>query len=65
MSWLSRIDPVTYGVDSFRQQALKGSLPAGLLRSLTLHPMATDVAIMAAVAVGFIVPAAWQFGRQE
>ena len=65
MNWLSRIDPVTYGVDSLRQQSLKGSLPAGLLSTLALHPIATDVTIMFALAVGFIVPAVWQFGRQE
>jgi len=65
MNWLSRIDPVTYGVDSLRQQSLKGSLPAGLMSMLALHPIATDVAIMVVLAVGFVVPAVWQFGRQE
>jgi ABC-2 type transport system permease protein len=65
MSWLSRIDPVTYGVDSLRQQALGGSLRPAVLATLTLHPMSTDVAIMAVLALVFIVPAVWQFGRQE
>ena len=65
MSWLSRIDPVTYGVDALRQQSLKGSLPGGLLSALALHPIATDVTIMFVLAIGFIVPAVWQFGRQE
>ena len=65
MSWLSRIDPVTYGVDSLRQQSLKGSLPGGLLSALALHPIATDVTIMFVLAIAFIVPAVWQFGRQE
>jgi ABC-2 type transport system permease protein len=65
MTWLSRIDPVTYGVDALRQQTLSRSVPATLLQSLTLHPLATDVAIMALLAVAFIVPAVWQFGRQE
>jgi ABC-2 type transport system permease protein len=65
MSWLSRIDPVTYGVDALRQQTLARSVPPQLLRTLTLHPVATDVAVMAGLAVLFIVPAVWQFGRQE
>ena len=65
LSWLSRIDPVTYGVDSLRQQVLSRSVPASLMASLALHPLATDVVVMAALAVAFIVPAVWQFGRQE
>jgi ABC-2 type transport system permease protein len=65
MSWLSRIDPVTYGVDALRQQTLARSVPAGMLQELTLHPVMTDIAVMAALAVAFIVPAVWQFGRQE
>lgn len=65
LSWLSRIDPVTYGVDGLRQKALSRSVTPAMLQALALHPVATDVAVMAALAVAFIVPAVWQFGRQE
>lgn len=65
MSWLSRIDPVTYGVDGLRQEALSRSISPALLQALALHPVATDVVVMAALAAAFIVPAVWQFGRQE
>ena len=65
MAWLARIDPVTYGVDSLRQEALRGNIPAGLLGRLSLHPVTTDVLVMAALSLAFIGPAVWQFGRQE
>ena len=65
MSWLSTIDPVTYGVDSLRQAVLRRSVPAEMLSALTIHPMATNVIVMALLSVAFIVPAVWQFGRQD
>jgi ABC-2 type transport system permease protein len=65
MAWLARIDPVTYGVDSLRQEALRGNVPTGLLGMLSLHPVTIDVFVMGALALAFIGPAVWQFGRQE
>ena len=65
MTWLSRIDPVTYGVDSMRGVALRHSVPPELLASLTLYPVAIDVAVMGVLAVAFIAPAVWLFGRQD
>jgi ABC-2 type transport system permease protein len=65
MSWLATVDPVTYGVDSMHGAALRESVPAGVLQLLTLHPVATDVAMMAALALVFLVPAVWMFGRTE
>src|SRR5438067_786609 len=65
MAWLSTIDPVTYGVDSLRQAVLKRSVPAEMLSALTVHPMATSVIVMALLSLAFIIPAVWQFGRQE
>lgn len=65
MDWLSALDPVTYGVDALRQETLGGSIPANILQSMTLHPLATDVAVMAGLALVFVLPAVWQFGRQD
>jgi ABC-2 type transport system permease protein len=65
MLWLARVDPVTYGVDSIRVAALSGSLPRPFLEALTLHPMGTNVVVMTLLAGAFIVPAVWQFGRQD
>ena len=65
MAWLSRLDPVTYGVDALRQEALSRSVPGVLLATLALHPVTTDIVVMGGLAVAFIVPAVWQFGRQD
>jgi len=65
MTWLNRIDPVTYGVDPLRQVALRASVPAESLRALSLHPIATDIVIMVAIGVIFIIPAVWLFSKQD
>jgi ABC-2 type transport system permease protein len=65
MAWLSRIDPVTYGVDALRRTALEGTVPPDVLSTLTLHSVAANVAILAGLGVVFIVPAVWQFNRQS
>jgi ABC-2 type transport system permease protein len=62
---LSRIDPVSYAVDPLRQVALRETVPEAVIASIVLHPIATDVAIMAAIGIAFIVPAVWLFGKQE
>ncbi|PYR36518.1 MAG: ABC transporter [Acidobacteria bacterium] len=65
LAWLSRVDPVTYGVDSLRQAALGRTAPPALLAALTLHPMTTNIVVMLALTVAFIIPGVWQFARQE
>jgi ABC-2 type transport system permease protein len=65
LAWLSRLDPVSYGVDSLRQEVLRRSVSTEMIRSLTLHPIGANIAVMAVLSVAFIVPAVWQFGRQE
>ncbi len=65
MEWLSRADPVTYGVDPLRQVVLRESVPAEFLSQLALHPISTNVVILLGFGVAFIVPAVWLFGRQD
>ena len=65
MIWLSRADPVTYGVDPIRQVALSNNLPASVLRAIRLHPIAVDVAILVLMGLAFLAPAVWLFSRQE
>ncbi len=65
MEWLGLIDPVTYGVDPLRQVALQESVPANVLSGLRLFPIATDLAILLALGLLFIIPAVWLFGRQD
>jgi ABC-2 type transport system permease protein len=65
MSFLSQIDPVTYGVDAIRQEALRRTIAPNLIATLRLHGTGTDVAVMLGLAVLFIVPAVWQFSREQ
>jgi ABC-2 type transport system permease protein len=65
MSILSKIDPVTYGVDPLRQVTLHESVPTQILQALSLHPIATDVVVMACIGLVFIVPAIWLFSKQD
>jgi ABC-2 type transport system permease protein len=65
MEWLAKVDPMTYGVDPIRQVALRHSVPESVLNTLRLHPIATDVVILAAFWLALLVPAVWMFGRQE
>ena len=65
MEWLARIDPMTYGVDPIRQVTLRGSIPEFVLNMIRLHPIATDVAILAAFWLAMLIPAVWLFGKQE
>ena len=65
LAWLARVDPVTYGVDALRGVSLKHSVPASTLATITLYPVSVDVAVMAALAVAFLIPAVWLFSRQD
>ncbi len=65
MEWLSKVDPVTYGVDPLRQVILRESVPAMVLEMIRLHPIRTDVLIMLGFGLAFIVPAVWLFSRQD
>ena len=65
MDLLSRVDPVTYGVDPLRQVALRGVVPVQFMDELALRPLTVNVIMMAIFAVLFLVPAVWLFGRQD
>lgn len=65
MEWLAKVDPLTYGVDPLRQVALKESVSDRLLAALTVHPIATDLGIMAGLTVAFVIPAVWLFSKRD
>jgi len=65
MDLLSRVDPVTYGVDPLRQVALRGVVPVQFMDVIALRPLTVNVIMMAIFAVLFLVPAVWLFGRQD
>lgn len=65
MELLSKIDPVTYGVDPLRQVVLSGSVPDVVLDNLILNPIAVNVTVLAILGVVFIIPAVWLFSKQD
>ncbi len=65
LEWLARVDPMTYGVDPIRQVALRGSVPDFVLEMVRLHPIATDVVLLALFWLAFLVPAVWAFNRTD
>ena len=65
MDLLSRVDPVTYGVDPLRQVALRAVVPAQFMDAIALRPMTVNVVMMAIFATAFLLPAVWLFGRQD
>jgi ABC-2 type transport system permease protein len=68
MEVLSKINPVTYGVDAIRQVFL-GSAPAGAGLGVTVfaHTMtvAEEVTALGILTIMLVGAAAWAFGRQE
>jgi ABC-2 type transport system permease protein len=65
MEWLSKIDPVTYGVDPLRQVTLRESVPDFVMSTISLYPITTDILLMIAFGLLFIVPAVWLFSKQD
>ena len=65
---LSKINPVTYGVDAIRQIFL-GSGPAGAGLGVTVfgHTMTLveEVAVVATLGIILVAGAVWAFARQE
>ncbi|MEE3254894.1 MAG: hypothetical protein VX199_04270, partial [Chloroflexota bacterium] len=62
---LSKLDPVTYGVDPLRQVSLQALVPPDLMHTVSLNPVTYNVMMMASFSVLFLIPAVWLFGRQE
>lgn len=65
MHVLAAIDPVTYGVDPLRQIVLQGVLSEAALSQIALRPIAVNAALMALLAVGFLLPGVWLFSKQD
>ena len=65
MYLLSKLDPVTYGVDPLRQVSLQALVPPDLMHTVSFNPVTYNVMMMASFSVLFLIPAVWLFGRQE
>lgn len=68
MEFLSKINPVTYGVDAIRQIFLgSGPAAAGLGVTVLGHTMALaeEVVVVSALGLVLLIGATWAFSRQE
>ncbi len=68
MEVLSKVNPVTYGVDAVRQVLLGSQLAeAGLGVTVLGHTMTLvqEVALVGLIGLALVASAAWAFGRQE
>lgn len=68
MAVLSKLNPVTYGVDAIRQIFLgSGPAQAGLGVTVLGHTMTLveDIAVVSAVGILLLASAVWAFGQQE
>lgn len=65
MDILAQANPMTYGVDPIRQVTLQKSVPEVILETIRLHPIVTDVAILAVIWLSLMAVAVWMFNRQE
>lgn len=65
MEWLSKLDPLTYGVDAFRQVILSQGTAAQVVKTLSLNSLGIDALILAGFFIVFIIPATLNFDRNQ
>ncbi len=64
MSALSKINPLTYGVDAMRQIILAPQVPEQILSRLVLHPIFTDAMFLLGFAAIMILAAVTAFNKE-
>jgi len=65
MSALSKINPLTYGVDGMRQIILKSQISSEALSKITLFPIQTDILILLIISLITISAATLAFNRRD
>lgn len=65
MSWLSKINPLTYGVDSMRQVLLDLQFGQGAISKIALFSITFDVFILLAISAVLIFAATLAFNRRD
>ncbi len=65
MSILSRINPLTYGVDAARQILLGPQTPAAVLAKLSIYPIHIDILALIIISVLTVSAAVWAFNRRD
>jgi ABC-2 type transport system permease protein len=64
MTVVSRLDPLTYGVDAFRQILLRDELSEAAARAMILHPLYLDGLCLLTLSVVLLAIAVRAFQRQ-
>jgi ABC-2 type transport system permease protein len=62
---LSNINPLTYGVDAFRQVILRGDLAPQVARRIFLYPLPVDAAFLLVFTAVMILAAVVAFNRRS
>ncbi len=65
MTVISRLNPLTYGVDAFRQIILGHQISAEVLSKLTLYPIAVDALFLLIFATVMQSAAVWAFNKKS
>lgn len=64
MEILSKIDPLTYGVDAFRQIILSNQVPSQIIERLVLYPIYTDALFLIVFAAIMVLAAVTAFNKR-
>lgn len=65
MAVLSRVNPLTYGVDAARQILLGPQTPSVVLQKLSLYPIHIDILALLVISAITVSAAVWAFNRRD
>ncbi len=65
MSIISKINPLTYGVDSFRQIILGSEVPQEAIKKIILYPIYIDTLFLVAFSLVMISVAVLAFNKKD
>jgi len=65
MSMLSKINPLTYGVDSFRQIILGSEVSREIMERVVLYPLYIDMSFLAAFSIIMVSAAVFAFNKKN
>ncbi len=65
MAILSKINPLTYGVDAFRQIILNAQIPPEIIKSIVLYPIHINALFLAVFSAVMISAAVFAFNRKS
>jgi ABC-2 type transport system permease protein len=65
MEVLSNLNPLTYGVDAFRQVMLHGDIPQGVARRIFLYPLPIDGLFLLGFSTVMVLAAVIAFNKRS